>query len=755
MARPKSTLLRILVPLVALLVVVLVALAVFRNTAARTGSPSPSLPTAVTPPTPEPEPLPLASTPPPPAQQPADPADPADPAGAARAPRQFTGLAALPAPGTPPLTPLGSLDPASGLLMRVEFSEVGAGVRSIRLTRFKESTRRDSPNVEVQAERSEVTAEGRRRVLAPLAASRIGINGQFVTLTTGRIWEERGPGWFQATIADEAETPVVRVTRRYTLEPRTHDLFVDQRVENLTPEPLTIQWVQYGPVEFPPEVATYGGDKRRVRFGYLMSTAADPARQTVLSDDYLWGRENGQVLGEADRAIGQHPPVLEIWPNRNSNRNEHELSWLGLTSRYFGAAVHPPIRTESPPPYDKSLGLARKVERVLMAPADPRSAIALLTTSEPTPVAPSAAADLSFALYAGPLSRPGMLRDDASRDRLRESGLKGLVVYNFGGPCGWCTFPAITGALLWLMYFLHTLLLDWSVAIILLVVVVRSILHPVNKWSQIRMQRLGKQMQDLAPKQKKIQEKYAGDRKKIQEETAKLWRESGVNPVQMVGCIPPFLQTPIWIALYAMLYFAVELRHQPAFYGLLQWATGGKWLFLADLSEPDRFIPFGFAFHVPLLSVMMGPIASFNILPILLGLVFYFHQKFITPPPSATTTPEQRQQMAIVKWMMVVLFPLMMYGAPSGLAIYFIANSVIAIFESMWIKHIIKKKDLLNPEKTRRPVPGGFLARMQELAEQRRQTLEGRSPRPPGAGPGPRKPRRDDDPPQRRFRERR
>ena len=55
----------------------------------------------------------------------------------------------------------------------------------------------------------------------------------------------------------------------------------------------------------------------------------------------------------------------------------------------------------------------------------------------------------------------------------------------------------------------------------------RAILHPVTKWSQIRMQRFGKQMQGMAPKQKKIQEKYGGDPQKMREEMASLhpnWR---------------------------------------------------------------------------------------------------------------------------------------------------------------------------------------------------------------------------------------
>ncbi len=75
---------------------------------------------------------------------------------------------------------------------------------------------------------------------------------------------------------------------------------------------------------------------------------------------------------------------------------------------------------------------------------------------------------------------------------------------------------------------------DWSIAIILLVFIVRGVLHPSTAGRRSACS-FGKQMQDLQPKQKKIREKYAGDRQKLQQEMAKLWREEGVNPAGMLG----------------------------------------------------------------------------------------------------------------------------------------------------------------------------------------------------------------------------
>jgi YidC/Oxa1 family membrane protein insertase len=200
------------------------------------------------------------------------------------------------------------------------------------------------------------------------------------------------------------------------------------------------------------------------------------------------------------------------------------------------------------------------------------------------------------------------------------------------------------------------------------------------------------------------------------------------------------LQSPIWIALYASLFYFYDLRHQPAFFGAIQSITGGNWMFLADLAEPDHFItmPDTVHFAIPL----MGEIQSFNILPIVLAVVYFIHMKFMTPPTSATLSPEQEQTQKIAKYMTVGLFPIIMYNAPSGLALYFITNSTTAILENTWIRHHVKKHNLLEvtkkPKKPRKK--GGFLDRLQTIAEQQQQLRQqqkmghGGQPGRPGKG---------------------
>jgi len=111
---------------------------------------------------------------------------------------------------------------------------------------------------------------------------------------------------------------------------------------------------------------------------------------------------------------------------------------------------------------------------------------------------------------------------------------------------------------------------------------------------------------------------------------------------------------------------------------------------------------------------------------LLLGVVFYVQQKYMSPPPSAAMTPEQAQQQKIMKIMMVVLFPVMLYSAPSGLTLYICTSSFIGIIESKYVRAHIKAMDLEPPKpKKKKKKPKDLQARAYagalERAKQKRQ----------------------------------
>lgn len=663
--------------------------------------------------------------------------------------------AAAPAPGPIPtglharpvaaqtFEPLGDLegpDHVSAFLLRLEFSQIGAGVRSIVLARHYQSVqgvRHKTGHTQVQGEATFTDPTGRQRAYAPMAVISVRIGNQNVNLLGTSeegpdvpVWEQIEPGVFRAVVVDDRDSPVLSITRRYVLDSTSYDVAIEQELVNLSGVDLTVQIDEFGPFDLPREAVGYGGDKRRVRFGYLGRPAINPSRQVVGATDFLLSRR--RVLGKRDKATRRYEPARPIWPNPTSAKKEYDLVWLAMTNRYFGAALHPLV-DPGPAPVDKVFHAAERVERLVLNDSGKNVLMALSLTSEPIAIPAGSGRRLDLGLYAGPLKK-GTIAGEPVPAKV---GLDRLVAYNFGGMCAVCTFPFITSSLIGLLRFLHEyVVFDYALAIIMLVVIVRTMLHPVTRWSQIRMQRFGKQMQAMGPKQKKIQERYKDDRKKLQEEMGKLWREEGINPAGMLGCLPMFLQTPVWIALYATLYFAFELRHQQAFFGLFQAISGWKWLFLADLSEPDRFIYFG---RTIVTLPMLGPISSINVLPFLLAAVFFVHQKYLTPPTSASTTPEQEQQQKIMRVMMVVMFPVIMYNAPSGLALYFICNSSLGIIESRMIRSHAEKHGLLDAKgSARRASPGGFLARLQQRVEQQKKTqaMARRGPPARGAGRG-------------------
>lgn len=622
--------------------------------------------------------------------------------------------------------------------VQIEFDDYGAGVRELRLADHYESVK-DIANVLVQT-----VAEHNGVRLVPFSAQWITINGEIVYLIrnpAGPVWRQRAadtPGAFEAIILDGNDAPVARIERTYVVRPNSHLVQLAQRVVNLSKEPITISLVTNGPSDLPQDQGGYGGDKRKVRFGYLLNASQDPSRRLPVSNEFITPHQT--AIGKAEN--GLYESVLPQWPNDTSKEHGFELTWAGMTNRYFAVAVLPWF--EGDKPASMALPNFTQVDRVMIgdmvtvpgsagAPATAKVArvnpqatsepeIALRLASTPTTLASDQVLDLSVAVYAGPLSRPQIEREPIAD----ASGLGGLVVFNFGGLCGPCTFPIVTDLLHWLLLFFHDYLThDWSLSIVLLVVCVRTTLHPLTRWSQIKMQRFAKQMQAMGPKQKLIQERYAADRVKLQQEMGKLWREEGVSPLGMVGCLPMFLVTPIWIALYATLFFSVELRHEPAFYGVVQkiipnFPNIGGW-FLSDLSEPDRLVKLEHSFTLPI----VGQIGSINVLPLILGAVFFVHQKYLTPPSATQLTPEQEMQQKLVKWMSVIMFPLFMYGAPSGLAIYFIVNSTLAIFENKWIRAHADKHGLLDVEKFKKAKKGeGFFAKLQRAAEERAKAVE-------------------------------
>ena len=99
----------------------------------------------------------------------------------------------------------------------------------------------------------------------------------------------------------------------------------------------------------------------------------------------------------------------------------------------------------------------------------------------------------------------------------------------------------------WVLAKIYDFVPNYGVSIIILTIIIRFVLFPLGVKQIKSMQH----MQAIQPKIKDIQKKYKGNKQKAQEETMKLYKEAGVNPLG--GCLPVLAQFPILIAMYAVI----------------------------------------------------------------------------------------------------------------------------------------------------------------------------------------------------------
>ena len=200
----------------------------------------------------------------------------------------------------------------------------------------------------------------------------------------------------------------------------------------------------------------------------------------------------------------------------------------------------------------------------------------------------------------------------------------------------------LAAPLLTLLHWIFSYVGNYGIAIIILTIIVRLLLFPLTYKGMKGMKR----MQQLAPRMKKIQEKYKDNREKLNQEMMELYRKNKVNPLG--GCLPLLLQIPVFIALYSALSGAVELRHAPFM------------LWLSDMSAPD----------------------GLGITPILMGVSLYFQQKLT--PTAATMDPMQAKIMQYLP----LVFTIFTFTFPAGLTLYWLTSNLLSIAQQQLLNRI-------------------------------------------------------------------
>jgi len=241
-------------------------------------------------------------------------------------------------------------------------------------------------------------------------------------------------------------------------------------------------------------------------------------------------------------------------------------------------------------------------------------------------------------LYLGPLEY----------DRIADlgAGLEQTMTF------GWGPLRPIGKGILWILTNLYEIIPNYGVLLIVFSILVKVVLHPLTRKSY----KSTKEMQAIQPLVAELKNKHKGDSQKLNQETMKLYKEHGVNPLG--GCLPMLLQMPILFSLFAVFRSTIEFRGAP----FVLWIT--------DLSQPDQL--FNLPFTIPLLGW-----STFNVLPILMGATMIYQQKTM----SIQSPSQQKSFMYIMNGFFLIIF----YSFPAGLNLYYTCFNALTILQQKYM----------------------------------------------------------------------
>lgn len=197
----------------------------------------------------------------------------------------------------------------------------------------------------------------------------------------------------------------------------------------------------------------------------------------------------------------------------------------------------------------------------------------------------------------------------------------------------------------WLItYFAELFTSDYGLAIVIVTIIIRIILLPLN----VKQLKSSKAMQDIQPELKEIQQKYsskdANTQKKLQEETMALFQKHGVNP--LAGCLPLFIQMPILIAMYHAIMRTAEIKEHSFLW------------FQLGASDP------------------------YYILPLIAGGATFLQQKLMMAGSPAAQNP----QMVVMLYLMPIMIAVFAMFFPSALALYWVVGNIFMVVQTLFIR---------------------------------------------------------------------
>jgi YidC/Oxa1 family membrane protein insertase len=501
-------------------------------------------------------------------------------------------------------------------------SLTGARIDDLFLTRYRETLDEDSPPVEL------FRPQGMRHAyFAQFGWNGANVPGGVPGPTTP--WRLTGGATLTPT------TPVtltwdngagLRFTRRISIDDQ-YLFTVNDTVANFSAQPITIR--PYGRIE-------------------RQGVPDDLGRNQIL-------HEGGIGTFGADGSYATQQLKYKAWAKKPVQEHESTGGWLGITDKYWLAALIPP--------QDERIEAAFRVTDATAYDIHSATLQGAVRT-----IAPGRQITETQRLFAG-----------AKRNEILAGYERSLDLPRFIYAIDWGFLFFLTRPIFLVIEFFYGILGNFGLAILALTLTVRLIMFPLANKSYESMSK----MRTLQPKMEEIKKKFPDDAPKQQQELMALYQKEKINP--LAGCLPLLLQIPVFYAVYKMLSVTIEMRHQP-FFGWLR-----------DLSAPDPtniwtlfgLIPWDPA-SAPLVgNLLAGGAGGFtlglSVLAIVYGLTMWLQMAMSPPAPD----PMQRR----IFQFMPVIFTFIMAGFPAGLLIYWGWSNILTIIQQYVIMHRLKAEN--------------------------------------------------------------
>jgi len=433
------------------------------------------------------------------------------------------------------------------------------------------------------------------------------------------------------------------LTRTYTIHKTLEHVDSELSLTNGSDKPVTFSYVMYGPT------------------GVLLDGPKDNPKTgaAVFIKTELAGRPAQPAGGEPSVLMLYSDQTAVPEPERTVSKDEN--LWACVKNRFFSALFisRDPSQiirfTAEPLQVDHNHADKRY--------AEPNIAVVMQRRLSPDIAPNTSSKPDAYTMYMGSNMQKPLQRIEEQMG-LQQWYLTNSVQYVELFYKRWPLLDKFAQILLRLFDGLHAVFNSYGLAVILLTLVIKLCLHPLQRKMMISMNKL----QKLQPELKKIQDKYKGQegmqaRQKMALEQQDLMKRAGASPAS--GCLPMFVQIPVFSALYGIFNSAFPIR-------------GAEFLWIKDLSQSDQ-----------LMTLSFFP-KEINLLPIVYAVMTIIQSRMSAAPPSDDPTQEMNRKMMMY---MPLMFTFIFYYMPSGLVLYFAAQAVFGMIEYWYIKKFLIKDD--------------------------------------------------------------